>query len=137
MTEAYFRAMLDIGTVAAAVSAGLEGRGGYMAREGLYLKIDMKKTGMRLELLMQERGYTVKDIQSLLHLSCPQPVYRWLRGQILPSVDHLFVLARVLQVHMEELLAVAYAPEGIGREACSRRRRMIEYGRRYLRWEAA
>ena len=37
-------------------------------------------------------------------LSCPQPIYRWFKGQILPSVNHLFVLSKLLNVHMEELL---------------------------------
>ena len=40
-----------------------------------------------------------------LHLSCPQPVYRWLRGKTLPSVDHLYALSRLFGVHMEDLLA--------------------------------
>lgn len=51
-----------------------------------------------------QQGYSVKDIQHLLHLSCPQPIYRWMKGQVLPTVDHLYIIARVLHVHMEELL---------------------------------
>lgn len=46
----------------------------------------------------------MKEIQELLHLSCPQPVYRWFKGQALPSVDHLYALSKLLCVHMEELL---------------------------------
>lgn len=37
-------------------------------------------------------------------LLCPQPIYRWFKGIVLPSVDHLYALSRLLQVHMEELL---------------------------------
>lgn len=44
------------------------------------------------------------EIQQALCLSCPQPIYRWFKGQILPSVNHLFVLSKLLDVHMEELL---------------------------------
>lgn len=103
-----------------------------------YLCIDLEKTGRRMESLMRQRGYTVKDIQNILHLSCPQPVYRWIRGQILPSVDHLLVLARIFQVHMEELLVTAYPrQEGLSKEECARRNRMVEYGRRYRQWKAA
>ena len=32
------------------------------------------------------------------------PIYRWYKGLILPSVDNLFMLSRLLNVHMEELL---------------------------------
>lgn len=109
--------------------------------DGLYLHIDMGKTGKNLERLIKQRGYSVKDIQYLLHLSCPQPIYRWMRGQVLPSVDHLFVLAKLLQVHMEELLIVAYETSVSTRDwQCPKRlrwRRMIAYSRRYLCWEVA
>lgn len=70
----------------------------------MYENIDMEKTGILLKELFDRYGYTVKDIQKLLHLSCPQPIYRWLKGNILPSVDHLYVLSRLLKVHMEDLL---------------------------------
>lgn len=47
---------------------------------------------------------SIKDIQEYLHLSCPQPVYRWIKGKILPSVDHLLMLSELFGVHMEKLL---------------------------------
>ena len=69
-----------------------------------YPNIDMKMTGLRLKRLISNAGYTVKDIQNYLHLSCPQPIYRWYKGLILPSVDNLFMLSELLDIHMEELL---------------------------------
>ena len=53
---------------------------------------------------MSVNGYDVKDIQEILQLSCPQPIYRWLKGQILPSVNHLWMLSRLFRVHIEDLL---------------------------------
>ena len=75
-----------------------------MKEKVTYPNIDMKMTGFRLKKLISNAGYTVKDIQNYLHLSCPQPVYRWYKGQILPSVDHLLMLSELLNVHMEDLL---------------------------------
>ena len=69
-----------------------------------YPNIDMEKTGLKLQKYMKEAGYSVKEIQNYLHLSCPQPIYRWIKGKILPSVDHLYMLSRLFGVHMEELL---------------------------------
>lgn len=66
--------------------------------------IDMMETGKRLKKLAQRSGYSVKDIQKYLGLSCPQPVYRWYKGVILPSVDNLLRLSELYHVHMEELL---------------------------------
>ena len=111
---------------------------GKAASDGLYLHIDPVKTGRRLERLIRQRGYSVKDIQYLLHLSCPQPIYRWMRGQILPSVAHLFVLAKLLQVHMEELLIPSYeAPCDWESPMRLRQRRMAAYRRKDLYWRAA
>ena len=42
-----------------------------------YPKINMEKTGALIKGKVVEQGYTVKDIQNYLQLSCPQPVYRW------------------------------------------------------------
>lgn len=64
----------------------------------------MVETGNRLRKLGQSSGYSVKDIQQYLGLSCPQSIYRWYKGDILPSVDNLLKLSELYQVHMEELL---------------------------------
>ena len=66
--------------------------------------IDMEKTGNNLRKYAYENGYSVKDIQQYLGLSCPQPVYRWFKGAILPSVDNLLRLSELFHIHMEELL---------------------------------
>ncbi len=71
---------------------------------GLYSGIDLVRTGVHLKRLIKQHGYPVKDIQKMMNLSCPQPVYRWFKGQVLPSVEHLYVLSKLLDVHMEELL---------------------------------
>lgn len=69
-----------------------------------YPAIDMKKTGFRLWLLMVDHNCSVKEVQALLYLSCPQPVYRWLKGKTLPSVDNLFTLSRRFHVHIDDIL---------------------------------
>lgn len=76
----------------------------------IYPNIDMQRTGIRLKEFIQKSGYCVADIQEYLHLSCPQPVYRWFKGTILPSVDHLLMLSELLGVHMEDLLVKKQNP---------------------------
>lgn len=66
--------------------------------------IDMKATGEKLKWYAEKHGYSVKDIQHYLGLSCPQPVYRWYKGIILPSIDNLLRLSELFNVHMEELV---------------------------------
>lgn len=76
----------------------------------IYPNIDMQETGTKLRRIARNAGYSVKDIQEYLHLSCPQPVYRWFNGTILPTVDHLYMLSILFDVHMEELLVPVQKP---------------------------
>ena len=69
-----------------------------------YPHIDMKQTGKLLKRLIFENGYTVKEVQQYLNLSCPQPVYRWMKGEILPSLDHMYALSRFFGMHMEDMI---------------------------------
>lgn len=78
--------------------------------EDMYQAIDQINTGIRLKTLIMATGYDVKDIQEYLYLSCPQPVYRWFKGSILPSVEHLYALSQLLHVHMEDLLVLQGQP---------------------------
>ena len=75
-----------------------------MAKTITYPNIDMKQTGIKLKHIIEAAGYTPRMIQEYLHLSCVQPIYRWYKGLILPSVDHLLMLSELLGVHMEDLL---------------------------------
>ena len=75
-----------------------------MVKRITYQNIDMQETGKKLKNLLESAGYTPRMIQDYLHLSCVQPIYRWYKGLILPSVDHLFMLSQLLQIHMEDFL---------------------------------
>lgn len=69
-----------------------------------YPNIDMQQTGDKMKRMLEKAGYTPRMIQEYLHLSCVQPIYRWYKGLILPSVDHLLMLSELLGGHMEDLL---------------------------------
>ena len=78
--------------------------GDIMVKRIIYPNIDMQQTGRKLKYIIESAGYTPRMIQEYLHLSCVQPIYRWYKGLILPSVDHLLMLSELLDVHMEDLL---------------------------------
>ena len=75
-----------------------------MSQAPSYPNIDMHRTGKKMKHMLESAGYTPRRIQEYLHLSCVQPIYRWYKGTILPSVDHLFMLSQLLDVHMEDFL---------------------------------
>ena len=78
-----------------------------MSENSKFGNIDMMATGRHIRSLIMKAGYSVGDIQRILGLSCPQPVYRWFQGRVLPSIDHLYKLSMLLEVHMENMLVTA------------------------------
>ena len=102
-----------------------------MSKRITYPNIDMQKNGRKLKHMIESAGYTPRIIQDYLHLSCVQPIYRWYKGLILPSVDHLLMLSELLNVHMEDLLVKKNAvPVLYNMEQCYAQvaqKRFIEY----------
>ena len=70
------------------------------------ITLDMELSGKKIYAAIKASGYSVRELQELLYLSCPQPVYRWMHGYTLPSVDNLYRLSVILEIPIEDLLAV-------------------------------
>ena len=66
--------------------------------------IDVTATGININDLRMSAGLSVKDIQSVFGFSTPQAVYKWIRGDSIPSVDNLVVLAKVLGVTINDII---------------------------------
>ncbi len=66
--------------------------------------IDPAATGANIMRLRNARGLTVRDLQVYFGFDDPQAIYKWQRGQTLPSVDNLYALSAILQVPMDEIL---------------------------------
>ena len=70
--------------------------------------VDSRRTGQRIRALMAARGLSVRDVQNYLGLSCPQGIYRWLRGDTLPSVDNHYAMQRLLDASAGHILCGSY-----------------------------
>ena len=69
--------------------------------------IDPVATGANICRLRKDRGLTVRDLQHYFGFEEPQAIYKWQRGQSLPSVDNLYALSALLQVPMNEIIISA------------------------------
>lgn len=69
--------------------------------------IDLAATGRNIRRLRMERGLTVRDLQSYFGFEEPRAIYKWQKGESLPSVDNLYALGSLLEVPMEEILVPA------------------------------
>ena len=85
-----------------------------MAEGKTFTTLDAVLTGRKIHSAIKQSGYSIRELQEMLGLSCPQPIYRWIKGRTLPSIDNLYMLSRILGVHMEELLVPRDASGGSG-----------------------
>ena len=69
-----------------------------------YIAIDPIATGFTIKKTMLAKDLKVSDLQHALFIANPQAIYKWFRGETLPSIDSLYALSRVLNVTMDELI---------------------------------
>lgn len=67
--------------------------------------IDMKLTGQNIASLRAQRGLSVRELQGLLGFATPQSIYKWQRGETLPTIENLVALSCILSVPVEKILA--------------------------------
>ena len=69
-----------------------------------YPVLDMQATGARIRELRMLRHLRVEDISSFMGFDSPVAVYKWQRGESLPTVDNLFALSRLLDTPIDNIL---------------------------------
>ncbi len=68
--------------------------------------IDMTATGANIRALIRSKGLRVTDVQHICGFNTPQAIFKWMRGDALPSIDNLVILAHVLEVTVDEILVL-------------------------------
>ena len=66
--------------------------------------IDMAATGVNITRLRINAGLTVRDLQAIFGFSTPQAIYKWQRGDAMPALDNIVVLAAVFGVTVDAIL---------------------------------
>lgn len=66
--------------------------------------IDSVATGNNIRRLRMERGLTVRDLQSYFGFEEPRAIYKWQKGESLPTVDNLYALGVLFEVPIDQIL---------------------------------
>lgn len=70
----------------------------------LFPVIDPVLTGQNIKRLRIQRGLSVRELQTYFGFEEPVAIYKWQRGESLPSVDNLYALSAILGVPMNQIL---------------------------------
>ena len=68
--------------------------------------IDMVKTGQNITKMRISAGLSVKDIQQIFGFSTPNAIYKWQKGQAMPTMDNIAVLAVLFGVRIDDILVM-------------------------------
>ena len=68
--------------------------------------IDMKATGANIRSYIKSNKMRIADIQSVFGFNTPQAIYKWMRGDTMPTIDNIVVLAEIFGVGIGDIVAV-------------------------------
>lgn len=69
-----------------------------------YPTINLAATGARIAKLRKEAGITVAELARFMGFNEPQAIYKWQRGECLPTLDNMYALSRKLGTTIENIL---------------------------------
>lgn len=70
--------------------------------------LNLQATGVQIKKIMNQKGISARQLQSILDFPYVQTVYNWWAGKNMPTIDNLVVLAQILGVKMEDLIVTSY-----------------------------
>lgn len=73
-----------------------------------YPMIDLVKTGENITRLMKLNNIKISDLQEILGFEYPQAIYKWKRGECLPTIDNLVILATVFKTTIDKIIVTNY-----------------------------
>ena len=68
--------------------------------------IDMPATGANIKTLLKSKGLKVADVQNMCGFNTPQAIFKWMRGDAMPSIDNLVILAHLLGVTIDQIIVI-------------------------------
>ena len=66
--------------------------------------IDLVRTGQNITRLMEKNNIKVSDLQEIFGFEYPQAIYKWKRGDCLPTIDNLLVLSVVFKTTIDKII---------------------------------
>lgn len=66
--------------------------------------LDTKAIGARIKELRRAKNFTVEDVAYFMGFESVQAVYKWQRGDSLPTVDNLYALSKLFETSVDDIL---------------------------------
>lgn len=71
--------------------------------------IDTIATGKNIKILVKTNKIKVVDIQKTMGFGTPQAIYKWFRGEAMPTIDNMVILAGMLNTTIDNIIKTTVA----------------------------
>ena len=68
--------------------------------------IDVKATGNNIKTIIKSKGLKIYDVQAKFGFNTPQAIFKWMRGDAVPTIDNLVILADILDMPIDKIIIV-------------------------------
>ena len=68
--------------------------------------IDTQATGMNIKNMIRSRGFKIADIQQRCGFNTPQAIFKWMRGDAVPTIDNMVIIADMFGVTIDQIIVI-------------------------------
>lgn len=68
--------------------------------------IDVAATGANIKNIMRTKGFKVADVQARCGFNTPQAIFKWMRGDSVPTIDNMIIIADMFGVTIDQIIVV-------------------------------
>ena len=69
--------------------------------------IDMKATGANIRAYIKNNKMKIAEVQAVFGINTPQAIYKWMRGDAIPTIDNIVILADIFGVGIGDIVVVS------------------------------
>lgn len=68
--------------------------------------IDVTATGKNIKDMIKAKGFKIADVQQRCGFNTPQAIFKWMRGDSVPTIDNMVIIADMLGVTIDQIVVV-------------------------------
>ena len=68
--------------------------------------IDVAATGANIKSMMRTKGFKVADVQARCGFNTPQAIFKWMRGDAVPTIDNMIIIADMFGVTIDQIVII-------------------------------
>ena len=72
----------------------------------IMVTVNMTATGANIKNMMKARNIKVKDVQAVCGFGTPQAIFKWMRGDCMPTIDNMIIIADMFDCKVDDIVVV-------------------------------